>query len=80
MKTLNVSDVRKNLPQLMKEISTTKESIIVMRNGTPLVMMVPYKNPDAANPQDALPLRGLPFHMSPDFDAPLEDEWKAFEP
>jgi prevent-host-death family protein len=80
MKRLNVSESRKSLPRLLAEISEDGEPVLVTRRGKPLAKIVPCTPEELGLEIDALPLRGLPFVMADDFDAPLDAEWEALAP
>lgn len=73
MKTLNIAEVRDSFSQIVDDVHTTGEGVIVAKYGHPLVMLVPF-----AAPQDdtasAHPLRGLPYRMSEDFDEPMPEQ------
>ncbi len=75
MKTLNISDVRKILPELLKEIQITHETVTITRYGKPIVNIVPYEDRSVGDKN--YPLRNLPILLSEDFDEPLPELWDA---
>lgn len=74
MLRLNISEIRRQLPDLTRRVARTRQEVLVTLRGKPLVKMVPLKKKDKK--QDELPLRGLPLWMSDDFDEPLTDVWE----
>ncbi len=75
MKTLNVSQARQQLPQLVAKIVALGEEILVTKRGKPVIKLVPCKNQDKR--KQKYPLRGLTLWMSDDFDQPLLDWWES---
>jgi antitoxin (DNA-binding transcriptional repressor) of toxin-antitoxin stability system len=77
MKSLNLSEVRKNLPTLASEVSTSRKPLLITRRGQPLAMLVPCAEDESDEPSQRFSLRGLPVEMAPDFDEPLDEIWEA---
>ena len=57
MKTLNLAEARDNFCQLADTVHSLGEGVIIAKYGHPFVM----------------PLRGLPYRMADDFDAPMPE-------
>ena len=72
MQTLNLAEVRDRFSQLVDDVHTTGEGVIVAKYGHPFVMLVPYSAPSEDEPS-AHPLRGLPYRMADDFDDPMPE-------
>ena len=72
MKTLNLAEARDNFCQLADTVHSLGEGVIIAKYGHPFVMLVPYRETakSAVNPH---PLRGLPYRMADDFDAPMPE-------
>ena len=77
MKQLPVSEVRRRLPALAREVAATGEEVVITRRGRPLVRIVPLRQHSESQPD--LPLRGLPLEMAADFDVPMEHLWEAVD-
>jgi antitoxin (DNA-binding transcriptional repressor) of toxin-antitoxin stability system len=75
MKSLNISAVRNRLPRLIEGVEHTRESVMVMRYGTPVAMIVPVLL--GKNRQTRHPLRGRTVVLADDFDAPMPELWQA---
>ena len=75
MKSLSISEVRMQLPNLIAGVAQNHESIVVMRYGTPLAMIVPITK--TTKEQTRYPLRNQAITVSKDFDDPLPDLWEA---
>ena len=75
MKTVSISDARNHLPSLIEEVMKTREQVVVMRYGTPVASILPFRdmNPKANH----YPLRGHPCKMAEDFNEPIPDLWEA---
>ena len=71
MKTLNVANTRNRFSQLVDEVHDSGEGIIIAKYGHPVVMLVPFEAP-APRP-NRYPLRGLPYRIAEDFDAPMPE-------
>jgi len=80
MKRLSVSEARRLLPQILGELRDKQEPVIITRRGKALGKLVPCTEEELAGAKRTLPLRGLPIHLSEDFDEPLEGEWEALAP
>lgn len=74
MKSLSLSEARRTLPSLADEVAEHGEEIVVTRRGKPVLRLVPVV-PEAP----AMRLRGLPIHISDDFDDPVAQDWEALE-
>jgi antitoxin (DNA-binding transcriptional repressor) of toxin-antitoxin stability system len=75
MKSLNISEVRMRLPDLIAGVAQSQEPIVVMRYGAPMAMIVPIKQ--GRNEQIRYPLRGQPIAVAKDFDDPMPELWNA---
>lgn len=75
MKTLTMSRVRGLLPQLVEEVASTHEGVIITYRGKPKVCLMPYET--QAESDSRYPLRGLPITISDDFDEPMVDVWES---
>ena len=72
MKTLNVATARTRFSQLVDEVHESGESVIVAKYGHPFAMIVPFVPPPSAG-KTSHPLRGMPYRMADDFDAPMPE-------
>lgn len=72
MQTLNLAEVRNRFSQLADIVHATGEGVVVAKYGHPFVMLVPIPA-SAPTGSDSHPLRGLPYRMAPDFDAPMPE-------
>ena len=72
MKTLNVATARTQFSRLVDEVHESGESVIVAKYGHPFAMIVPYVPPSAPG-KSRHPLRGMPYRMADDFDAPMPE-------
>jgi prevent-host-death family protein len=77
MKSLNLSDARKQLPALVDEVRRSKRRVVLTRYGKPVASIVPFQDKLASG--DRLPLRGLPISVAKDFDAPLPEIWAELD-
>lgn len=77
MKSLNLSDARKQLPAIVDEVRRSRRQVVLTRYGKPVASIVPFQ--DKLAPGDRLPLRGLPISITRDFDAPLAEMWAELE-
>ena len=77
MKSLNVSDARKQLPALVEEVRRSKKRIVLTRYGKPVASIVPFQSVSVAT--EPYPLRGLKIVIAKDFDAPLPEVWAALK-
>ena len=75
MKTLKISEVRQQLPALLKLIEKARESIMITRYGKPVASIIPFSG--EATERNQYPLRGMPITISEDFDEPMPDLWEA---
>ncbi len=75
MKTLTISDVRGHFPELVEEVASTHEGVIITRRGKPRACLMPYEHHD--HRETRYPLRGLPITVSDDFDEPLPELWEV---
>ncbi len=73
MKTINISDVRNNLPSVIEGVVQTNEVVVVTRYGKPIVSIVPFR--DRENRKALYPLRGKPIKVASDFDEPMPEIW-----
>ena len=71
MKTLNVASARNRFSQLVDEVHESGEGVIVAKYGHPIVMLVPFTT--AVPKPSRYPLRGLPYRIADDFDAPMPE-------
>ena len=72
MKTLNVATARTRFSQLVDEVHESGESVIVAKYGHPFAMIVPFVPPSSTG-KSRHPLRGMPYRMADDFDAPMPE-------
>lgn len=72
MKTLNVATARTHFSQLVDEVHESGETVIVAKYGHPFAMIVPFVPPPAPG-KSRHPLRGMPYRMADDFDAPMPE-------
>jgi len=77
MKALAISEVRKRLPSLVREIAATRETLLITRHGKAPARRMPLDLATAAEAVERYPLRGLPLEMSDDFDEPMPGLWEA---
>jgi prevent-host-death family protein len=75
MKKVNISEVRNHLPSLLDEIALSNEPIVVTRHGKPVAKILPFRR--GKSKRQRYPLRGLPIHISKDFDKPAPELWEA---
>ena len=47
MKSLSISEVRNSLPQILKKISESHETITILRYGKPIANIVPLENTES---------------------------------
>jgi antitoxin (DNA-binding transcriptional repressor) of toxin-antitoxin stability system len=71
MKTLNVASARNCFSQLVDEVHESGDAVIVAKYGHPFVMIVPVAAPQPK--PSRYPLRGLPYCIAEDFDAPMPE-------
>jgi prevent-host-death family protein len=71
MKTLNVASARNRFSQLVDEVHESGDAVIVAKYGHPFVMIVPVATPQPK--PSRYPLRGLPYCIADDFDAPMPE-------
>jgi prevent-host-death family protein len=79
MKRLNVSEVRRMLSRLTKEVAESGEAVLITQRGKAVAKLVPCSAMELGADEDSLPLRGLPIRISDDFDEPLDELWEAPE-
>ena len=77
MKSLSISEVRNSLPQILKKISKSHETITILRYGKPIASIVPLEN--TKSEQEKYPLRRFPINISKDFDEPIPELWDVLE-
>ena len=77
MKSLSISEVRNNLPQILKKISTSHETITILRYGKPIATIAPLENTDPE--QEKYPLRRFPIIISKDFNEPMPELWDVLD-
>ena len=77
MKSVNISEFRNSLPQILKKIRKSHETITILRYGKPIANIVPFE--DTESEADKYPLRGIPIILSEDFDEPLTILWDALD-
>lgn len=75
MKSLNISEVRLHLPDLIDGVAQNHEPILVMRYGAPMAMIVPITQGNTERTR--YPLRGQSVTVAKDFDEPMPDLWSA---
>ena len=73
MKTINISDVRNNLPSVIEGVVQTNEVVVVTRYGKPIVSIVPFRGRESR--KTLYPLRGKPITVARDFDKPMPEIW-----
>ena len=69
MKTATVSKFRSELPEMIREVETSHEPLMLTRHGKVIVKLVPVDEV----PQNKYALRGKPVTVSPDFYDSMED-------
>ena len=77
MTSLSISEVRNSLPQILKRIRRTHETITILRYGKPVANIVPVEDTDFDEAK--YPLRGFPIRIAEDFDEPMPELWDALE-
>lgn len=77
MKSVNISEVRNSLPQILKKIRKSHETITILRYGKPIANIVPCE--DSESEADKYPLREIPIILSKNFDEPLTELWDALD-
>jgi prevent-host-death family protein len=77
MKSLNLSEARKQLPALVEEVRRSKRRVVLTRYGKPVASIVPFQ--DESKSGSRLPLRDLPISVARDFDAPLAEIWAELD-
>jgi prevent-host-death family protein len=78
MRNFNLSEVRKELPSLIDEVSSKKEGIVITRRGKPVARLMPYGKKEKKT--DRYPLRGIPIRIADDFDEPMPELWETLHP
>jgi prevent-host-death family protein len=54
MKTVNVHEAKTNLSSLLATIESTKDRIVICRNGKPVADLVPHRPKDRTKPHPIL--------------------------
>ena len=75
-KTLSISEARKHLPALLREVAETGQPLTIEVRGKALVRILPAL-PESE--KDRYPLRGLGSWISPDFDEPMDELWAGLD-
>jgi prevent-host-death family protein len=73
----SISELRKQLPTLLDEVASSGEALVVTKRGRPLVRIVPLARDGEQD--EALPLRGIPLELAPDFDRTSEESSESSE-
>jgi prevent-host-death family protein len=72
MKTVNVHEAKTNLSSLLATIESTKDRIVICRNGKPVADLVPHRPKDRTKPHPFL----SKVEINYDPTEPLtEEEW-----
>lgn len=78
MKTLSVSEFKKHCTHVLRELPSTRETIVITSRSKPIAKVVPALERDRHPAWGAL--SGHVISISEDFDLPLGDEdWEAAE-
>lgn len=80
MKTLSISEARRQLAALAEEVAATGEPITVTRRGVPVIKLVACVPESVLDAIERHPLRQMEIQLADDFDEPLDDIWEALEP
>ena len=72
MKTVNVHEAKTNFSKLLARVETSRERIVICRDGSPVADLVPHRRKDRTKPHPAL--RSVKIGYDP--AEPLsEEEW-----
>ena len=72
MKTVNVHEAKTNFSKLLARVETSRERVVICRDGAPVADLVPHRRKDRAKPHPAL--RSIKISYDP--VTPLSvDEW-----
>ena len=76
MKTISVSEFRRKCLRILGEVSATRESVVITRNGRPVVKLVPMDN----GAKDFLGCLAGVIEIVGDIESPVEppEAWKVF--
>ena len=77
MQSINISEARNKLPELIERIKASRQSVTLMRYGKPAAVLSPVN--DVVDSNNPYPLRGTSIKMSDDFNAPLDSLWQTCE-
>ena len=75
MKTLNISEVRNHLPEIIEGVVQSNEAVVITRHGRPVASIQPFRAREGR--KDRYPLRGTPITVADDFDEPMPELWSA---
>lgn len=74
MKTYTITESKTRLSALVQQVMETGETVVIGRNGRPMVQLSPYKAPASGKRLGAFEGR---IHVSEDFDAWEPEEAEA---
>ena len=77
MKAMSISEVRNTLPEILKNMQVSRETITILRYGKPIANLVPFTGPPSQS--EKYPLRKTPIKLSEDFDEPIPELWDALK-
>jgi prevent-host-death family protein len=72
MKTVNVHDAKTNFSSLLARVESSKERIVICRNGEPIADLVPHERKDRTKPHPAL--RKIKIRYNP-VESLSDKEW-----
>ena len=75
--SINVSEARNRLPELIQQVMTSRQPVTLMRYGKPAAVITPVG--EVTDSGNSYPLRGTRIEMSDDFNAPSSELWQAYE-
>lgn len=74
MKSMNVSQVRGRLTELVDKVAASGQRVVISKRGKPLAQLVPCRDAGASASH---PLRKVTIRIAEDFDEPLEGPWES---
>lgn len=74
MKSMNLSQARSRLSELVEHVAVSGQRVVINRRGKPLAQIVPYRGGKKIT---AYPLRDVAVRIADDFDEPLETSWES---
>ncbi|MDX2198112.1 MAG: type II toxin-antitoxin system prevent-host-death family antitoxin [Phycisphaerae bacterium] len=72
--TISLEQAQLQLAKLLDQVAAGEEMVIT-RDGRPIARLIPEHGANGQRKRDRVPgsARGIITHITPDFDAPLED-------